>query len=207
MGIEIEQASDLELVSLAREGDERAFEEIVRRHSPRVFSIASKFLRQRAQVEDAAQEAFLKAYTQLSRYEGRGSFEGWLTRITTNQCINMLRSAKRRPEATVSELTDHEGAWLENQMAGISAERHQSSERGLVASDLAEKILSELPPEDRLVLMSIDGDQLSVKEVAVMTGLSESNVKVKAFRARRRMRKAVEALLARKRTDADEKGR
>ena len=59
--IEIEQASDLELVSLAREDDERAFEETVRRYSPRVFRIASRFFRQRAQVEDAAQEAFLLA--------------------------------------------------------------------------------------------------------------------------------------------------
>ncbi|MEK6287027.1 MAG: sigma-70 family RNA polymerase sigma factor [Acidobacteriota bacterium] len=187
---------------LAREGDESAFEEIVRRHSPRVFSIASKFFRQRAQVEDAAQEALLKAYTQLSSYEGRGSFEGWLTRITTNQCINMLRSAQRRPESMVSELTDHEGAWLENQMAGLSVERHKSSERGLVASDLAEKVLSELPPGDRLVLMSIDGEKLSVNEVAEMTGLSKSNVKVKAFRARRKMRKAVEKLLDRSLTKA-----
>lgn len=193
-------------MSLAREGGESAFEEIVRRHSPRVFSIASKFFRQRAQVEDAAQEAFLKAYTQLSSYEGRGSFEGWLTRITTNQCINMLRSAKRRPESMVAELTDHEGSWLENQMAGLSAERHKSSERSLAASDLAEKVLSELPPGDRLVLMSIDGENLSVNEVAEMTGLSKSNVKVKAFRARRKMRQAVEKLLGRKLRSADQKG-
>jgi RNA polymerase sigma factor (sigma-70 family) len=192
-------------VSLARDGNERAFEEILRRYSPRVFSIASKFFRQRAQVEDAAQEAFLKAYTQLSSYEGRGSFEGWLSRITTNQCINMLRSAKRRPESTVSELTDHEGSWLENQLASASIERHQSSERSLVAADVADKVLSELPPDDRLVLMSIDGEHLPVKDVAEMIGWSESKVKVRAFRARRRMRKAVEKLLERRLTNADKK--
>jgi len=165
-------------------------------------------------VEDAAQEAFLKAYTQLSKYEGRGSFEGWLTRITTNECINMLRSAKRRPESTVSELTDREGPqsenwsgnWLENQLAGASIERHQSSERSLVAADLADKVLSELPPDDRLVLMSIDGEHLPVKDVAEMTGWSESKVKVRAFRARRRMRQAVEKLLERRLTSADKKG-
>ena len=193
-------------MSLARAGNERAFEEIVRRYSPRVLSIASKFFRQRAQVEDAAQEAFLKAYTQLSSYEGRGSLEGWLSRITTNQCINMLRSAKRRPESTVSELTDHEGDWLENQLAGASIERHQSSERGRIASDLADKVLNELAPDDRLVLMSIDGEHLPVKDVAEMTGWSESKVKVRAFRARGRMRKAVEKLLERKLTSADKKG-
>ena len=157
-------------------------------------------------MEDAAQEAFLKAYTQLSSYEGRGSFEGWLSRITTNQCINMLRSAKRRPESTVSELTDFEGPWLENQLAGASIERHQSSERSLVVSDLADKVLSELSPDDRLVLMSIDGEHLPVKDVAEMLGWSESKVKVRAFRARRRMRKAVEKLLERKLTRADKKG-
>jgi RNA polymerase sigma-70 factor (ECF subfamily) len=194
------------LVNQARKGDERAFEEILRRYSPRVFRIASKFFRQRDQVEDAAQEAFLKAYTQLSSYEGRGSLEGWLTRITTNQCINKLRSAKRRPEASVSELTDHEGPWLENQLAGVSMERHQASESGRVAADLAEKVLSKLPADDRLVLMSIDGEHLPVKDVAAMTGWSESKVKVRAFRARRRMRQAIEKLLGSRLIGADEKG-
>jgi RNA polymerase sigma-70 factor, ECF subfamily len=186
-------------VSLALDQNERAFEEIVRRYSPRVFQIAGRFFRQRALAEEAAQEAFLRAYMRLSSYEGRGSFEGWLARLTTNQCINMLRSAKRRPESTVSDLTDDESDWLENRLAGVSAERHESSERELVAADLAEKVLTEMSPDDRLVLMSIDGDELSVKEVAEMTGWSESKVKTSAFRARRRMREAIENLLKRKR--------
>jgi len=118
----------------------------------------------------------------------------------------MLRSAKRHPEFTVSELTDHDGPWLENQLSGVSTQRHQSNERGRIAADLAEKVLSQLPPDDRLVLMSIDGEQLPVKDVAEMTGWSESKVKVRAFRARRRMRQAVEKLLQRRSTSADEKG-
>jgi RNA polymerase sigma-70 factor (ECF subfamily) len=182
-------------VSLARGGDEQAFEEIVRRYSPRVFQVASRFFRQRAQVEEAAQEAFLRAYTQLSSYEGRGSFEGWLTRLTTNLFLNMVRSAKRRPESTVADLTDDESEWLENRMADASAARHESSVRGFVAADLAEKVLSQMSPDDRLVLTLIDGDEVSVKEVAEMTGWSESKVKTLAFRARRRMREAVEELL------------
>ena len=75
-----------------------------------------------------------------------------------------------------------------------------------VAADLAEKVLSELPPDDRLVLLSIDGEEMPVKDVAEMTGWSESKVKVRAFRARRRMRQAVEKLLQRSSTSADEKG-
>jgi RNA polymerase sigma-70 factor, ECF subfamily len=186
-------------VSLARAGSEAAFEEIVRRHSPRVFQIAGRFFRQRELAEEAAQEAFLKAYTQLSSYEGRGSFEGWLARLTTNLCLNMLRSAKRRPEAVVADLTDDEGEWLDNQLSDLSTVRHRSSERGLVAADLAEKVLREMSADDRLVLMSLDGDDLSVKEVAAMTGWTEAKVKTQASRARQRMRAAVEALLSRRR--------
>lgn len=82
-------------------------------------------------------------------------------------------------------------------MAGAAVERQQSAERGLVAADLAERVLVTMSPDDRLVLMLMDGEEASVKEVAEATGWSESNVKVKAMRARRRMRGAVEKLLSR----------
>lgn len=181
---------------MARGGDESAFSEIVRRYSPRVFRTASRFFRRREQVEEAAQEVFLKAFTSLDGYEGRGSFEGWLTRIATNMCLNMLRSAKRRPELTISDLTEDEGAWLEGQTAGAASERHRSAERSLVAADLADRVLDTMSPDDRLVLTLIDGEDTPVKEVAEATGWSESKVKVLAFRARRKMRAAVEKLLA-----------
>jgi len=185
----------LELARFAREGDESAFEEILRRYSPRVFRFAGKFFRQRSLVEEAAQEVFLKAFTELGSYEGRGSMEGWLTRITTNTCLNMLRSSKRRPELTVSDLTQDETTWLDNNLADAAMQRHQSSERSLVAADLAGRVLETLAPDDQLVLTLIDGEDASVKDVVKMTGWSESKVKVQAFRARRRMRQAVEKLL------------
>jgi len=185
---------DLDLARQAQDGDESAFAEIVRRYSPRVFSVASRFFRQRAVVEEAAQEVFLKAYTQLGSFEGRGSFEGWLTRIATNTCLNMLRSSKRRPELTVSDLTDDEESWLEQQPAGDGRE-HASVENSLVAADLADRLLAVLPPEDQQALLMIDGEEASIKEVAEVTGWSESKVKVRAFRARRKLREAMEKLL------------
>lgn len=192
-----EQASDLELARLAREGDESAFAEIVRRYGPRVFRVAGRFFRRREQVEEAAQEVFLKAFTELGSFEGRGSLEGWLTRVATNTCLNLVRGAKRRPELTASDLSEDEGALIENLLADKASERQQAAERGMVAADLAGRVLEAMSPDDRMVLMMLDGEDASVREVAEATGWSESNVKVKAFRARRRMREAVEKLLAR----------
>ncbi len=185
----------MELARLARGGDEPAFAEIVRRHSPRVFRVAGRFFRQREKVEEAAQEVFLKAFTELDSFEARGSFEGWLTRIATNTCLNLVRSAKRRPELTVSDLTEDEGTWLDDHLSETAAARHEALERGRVAADLAGRVLDTMSPDDRLVLSLVDGEELAVKEVAEMTGWSESKVKVQAFRARRRMREAVEKLL------------
>jgi RNA polymerase sigma-70 factor (ECF subfamily) len=122
--------------------------------------------------------------------------EGWLTRITTNTCLNLLRSSKRRPELTVSDLTEDENAWLNNNMADAASERHDASQRSSAAADLAGRVLQTLSPDDQLVLTLIDGEDASVKEVVEMTGWSASKVKVQAFRARRRMREAVEKLLS-----------
>jgi RNA polymerase sigma-70 factor, ECF subfamily len=158
-----------------------------------VFSTASRFFRQRSLVEEAAQEVFLKAFTQLGSFAGRGSLEGWLTRIATNTCLNMLRGAKRRPELTVSDLSEEEDQWLEQQ---VSAAEQPSVETNLVASDLADRLLSVLSPEDQQALLMIDGEQASIKEVAEATGWSESKVKVRAFRARKKIREAMEKLLS-----------
>lgn len=190
-----EQDSDLELARQALSGEESAFEEIVRRYSPRVFRFASKFFRQRSLVEEAAQEVFLKAFTELGKFEGRGSMEGWLTRITTNTCLNILRSSKSRPELTVSDLNNDETDWLDKNMTDAATKRHESSERSLVAADLAGRVLQTLPADDQLVLTMIDGEDASVKDVVNVTGWSESKVKVQAFRARKRMREAVQKLL------------
>jgi len=188
----------LDLAHRARDGDESAFAEIMRRYSPRVFYVASRFFRERTLVEDAAQEVFLKAFTQLESFEGRGSLEGWLTRIATNTCLNMIRGSKRRPELTISDLTEDESNWLDDKLANVATERYRSSERSMVAADLADRVLRTLSPDDQLVLTLMDGEELSVNDVVKLTGWSESKVKVTAFRARRRMREAVEKLLGRK---------
>ena len=136
----------------------------------------------------------MKAFTQLGSFEGRGSFEGWLTRIATNTCLNLVRGAKRRPELTVSDLTEDEQGWLDQQSP--SDGEQPSVENSVVATDLADRLLSVLAPEDQQTLLMIDGENASIKEVAEATGWSESKVKVRAFRARKKVREAMERLLS-----------
>jgi RNA polymerase sigma-70 factor (ECF subfamily) len=191
-----ENLSDSELAGFAARGEESAFNEIVRRFSPRVFRFAGRFFRRHSLIEEAAQEVFLKVFSQINSFDGRGSFEGWLTRITINTCINLLRNAKLQPpELTISDLTNDETEWLEERIFDASTTHHRNEEDKLIAADLVNRVMETLPPEDALVLNMIDGEGASIKEMAVLTGWSESKIKVRAFRARRRMREAVQKLL------------
>jgi RNA polymerase sigma-70 factor, ECF subfamily len=190
-----ENLSDLELTEKTNEGDENAFAEIVTRYSPRVFRFASRFFNQRSLVEEAAQEVFLKAFTQLKNFEERGSLEGWLTRITVNTCINTLRSSKRETEMTISALSDPETDWLEQRMSNAATIQHQANEEKMIAADLVNRVLETMSADDRLALTLLDGEGYSIREISQMTGWSESKVKIQAFRARRRMRETMEKLL------------
>ena len=124
--------------------------------------------------------------------------EGWLTRITTNTCINLLRKSKRRPELTAADLTEDENDWLDRNLSAAALEKFESTQRSMVAADLADRVMDGLSADDQLVLTLVDGEDASVKDVAQMTGWSESKVKVQTFRARRRMRQAIEKLLTRR---------
>lgn len=99
---------------------------------------------------------------------------------------------------TVSDLSDYENGWLDHQLAEVN----ESVENNLVAADLADRLLGTLSPEDQQALLMIDGENASIKEVAEATGWSESKVKVRAFRARKKVREAMEKLLSYKGTRA-----
>jgi RNA polymerase sigma-70 factor, ECF subfamily len=156
--------------------------------------VAHRFFRDRSHAEEAAQETFLKAFAQLKSFEGRGSMEGWLTRIATNTCLNILRAAKRRRELVTSDLTRDETEWLER-VSDQSGSESLDAEQKLIAADLAERVLGPLPAEDRLALTMIDGEGASVKDVAQVTGWSEAKVKIRAFRARKKAREALAKLM------------
>jgi RNA polymerase sigma-70 factor (ECF subfamily) len=186
---------DVELVARIRAGDETAFEELFNRHRRRVSLIASRFFRQREQVEEIVQESFTKAYFALENFsnEQEASFAAWIARIAYNSCYDELRRQKRRHESTLSDVTEEDAAWLEENLRAGGAEG--DVEGTAVTRDLADKLLSRLSAEDRTVLVMLDAEGLSVSEIADATGWSVSKVKVRAHRARASLRRVLQRFL------------
>jgi RNA polymerase sigma-70 factor (ECF subfamily) len=185
--------SDAELAARAREGDEAAFEELFRRHRRRVALIAARFFRRREQIEEVVQESFTKAFFALAEFaNGRdASFAAWLARIAFNASYDELRRQKRRPESALEELTEEESATLAGRLRGVGAD----AESRAVSRDLAAKLLARLSPEDRLVLVMLDVEGLSVAEIASLMNWTGSKVKVRAHRARAHLRRVLERFL------------
>lgn len=169
------------LAAQAAQGDEQAFAELVRRHKQGVLRLAARFVRSRGELDDLAQEAFIKAYDGLGGFRGEATFRNWLFRIAANVCLDHLRRRKREPAVALEDL-DWEPA--------DTAYAERADSRELAA--YVEKILDRLKAKDRLVLTLLDLEDMSVEEVAALTGWSRVNVRVRAFRARSRLRKLVE---------------
>lgn len=184
-----------ELIRRSRAGDDDSFETLVRRHSSRVFSIIGSFFRRRDMIEDIAQEVFAKAYFSLGTFTLGRSFEAWVAKIAVNACYDHLRAGRRRIEQQLPHETQQEDEWFELQMLDVARDRQASAERQRDAAEIADRLLAKLDPEDRLVVVLIDRDGFSVKEVSDMTGWGQSKVKVRAFRARRVLRAAMKRLV------------
>jgi RNA polymerase sigma-70 factor (ECF subfamily) len=171
---------DASLARAASEGDQRAFAVLVARHRPGVSHLASRFCQEPAGVEDLAQEVFVKAYLNLSGLRDWGMFRGWLHRIAANTCIDWLR--RRKIEAGLVGGLDDSLA-DEGEVARCEA---REARRRLEAA------MAVLGPKDRLLVALLGLEGKSVEEVAALTGLSQVNVKVRAFRARRKLKAFLE---------------
>ena len=181
--------TDETLAEAARSGDDQAFEQIFERHRRRVARLAGRFFNRPERVEEILQEVFTKVYFGLDAYSpDRGhSFSAWLSRVTINACYDELRRARRRPESSISDITTDEADWINVQLQG----KRSNAESALISRDLANKLLSRLSPEDRLVLTLLDAEELTVAEIAVVMGWKISKVKVRAHRARHSLRRVL----------------
>lgn len=170
-GVPETEQPEAHLVAASKSGDPQAFTELVRLHQRRVFRLSGRFFRRREDVEDVAQETFLAAWRRLDTYRARAPFEHWITRICLNCCYARLR--KERPTERI-----------EGELPGRGASADAALE--------LERLLARLPARDRFVLLLLDGEGWSVAEIARRVGWTRANVKVRAHRARQRLRRELE---------------
>lgn len=181
----MEDRSEAELIAAVLAGDSASFEPLVRKYSPRVFATARRYARRESEIEDIAQEVWLKAFDKLKTFRNEAPFEHWLMRMAVRTCYDFLRGHQRNRESSFSDISEPEADWLERFVADPGG----ASEEADAAKVLVNRILERLSPTARLIIQLLEIEDRSVKEISEITGWSVPLVKVRAFRARSEMRK------------------
>ncbi len=174
-----------------RRRDQVAARELVDHLYPLVIRIVRSHLPRRVAEEDLAQDIFLKMFTRLEQYQGNVPFPHWVSRIAVTTCIDQLRAQKRRPEFRWADLSENEAEVLDNV---LTDERDVTPGDALEARELVHKLLDQLKPDDRLVIQLLDLEQKTIAEISAQTGWNQTLIKVRAFRARRKLQKLFQEL-------------
>jgi len=182
------------LVEAALAHDDDAARELVRR----LYSLVAKIVRahgpRQTSEEDLSQMIFIKLFQKLSQFSGKVPLEHWVSRIAVNTCLNQIAAEKVRPELRHADLSEEEQAVVQNLAA--SAEE-LAPDRRFASRQLVEHLLDLLKPAERLVIDLLYLQQRSVEEIRQLTGWSASLIKVRAFRARRKMKDQLDKVSAR----------
>src|SRR5713226_3364171 len=155
---------DRELVRRAQQEDQEAFEELVRRHQHRVFAVAGGILRRREDVEDIAQQVFVKAYFSLKRFDQRAAFSTWLYKITVNECWDLLRKKKVRPLVYESDLSEDQAR--QYSVSGETGHPVPDASDRLAARQQVELLLQCVDERDRSMLLLKEVHGFAVEEIA-----------------------------------------
>ncbi|MBF6436428.1 RNA polymerase sigma factor [Nocardia cyriacigeorgica] len=164
---------DVTLVSRSKDGDVRAYEQLVLRHQGQMFRLASKMLADRAEAEDVVQEVFLAAWRRLAQLNDDAAFVGWLYRMTTNRCLNVIRARRPHVEADL-DLT-------ESPRSDIQPEHATQVNTQLEALNVA---LQDLTPEQRACWLLREVHGLSYEEIGDIVGANTTAVRGRIARAR-----------------------
>lgn len=189
--------SDLELdvtacLSRIQKGDQDAARSLVEHLFPTVIKIVRKNLPRRILEEDLAQEIFAKMFEKLEFFRGDVPLEHWVSRIAVNHCLNAIRSQRVRPEWRMADFSEEQAAAIEAVTAGPTSDLTPAQSMG--ARELVDLLLNSLEPEDRLLIQMLEVEELPVEEVRAVTGWSVPYIRVRAFRARRKLNRRFGAL-------------
>ena len=175
--------------------DQAAARSLVEHLYPLVLRIVRRHLPRRLDEEDLAQEIFMKMFAKLDDYRGTAPFEHWVARSARNTCLNQLRAEKARPELRFADLSEDQVAVIE----ALPGSGDQSNPLdAAMSNEVVEKLLDGLSPQDRMIIQMLELDDLSVEEICRQTGWSGTMIRVRAFRARNKLRKQLSALHERK---------
>ncbi len=180
-------------VERAQTGDQDAARLLVEHLYPEVLRLVRAHLPRRTADVDLAQDVFVKLLSRLHQYRPHPGipFTHWVSRLAVRTCLDALRAERRRPEIRWSELSDDQTRWLDF----LAAENQPApTDQPAAARELVELLLRQLSPDDRLVLTLLDLQERSVREISAATGWSVPGVKVRAFRARRRLQRLAPTL-------------
>ena len=178
---------DFELIRRAQKSDAAAFNEVVLAYRKRILGTITRLIARPEDVEDVAQEVFLRLYFSLDQLRTAEVFEPWLYRLTVNAAYDYLRKQRRRQEFRMSDLSEQQ-VMMADAMAGGKAEKddiHQKKVRESVDS-----LLGAVSEADRILLMLKEVEGLSLKELEKVYKVNENALKVRLFRARQRVLKA-----------------
>ena len=177
--VEIE-IPETEWVARAQRGDDDAFVHLASVYRPRIWSTASRFARSLPELEDLTQDLFLKMWRGISSYRSDAPFENWVMTVTVRGCYDFLRSNRRRRDSEI--LVDPQDCRDDPDPADERARSRRE------AWETVSLLLDRLDARDRTIITLLDLEERGVRETAVLTGWSEANVKVRAHRARKKMR-------------------
>ncbi|AVR45722.1 RNA polymerase [Christiangramia fulva] len=171
--------TDQYLIERTLAGETSAFGELVDRYQNFVFTIAVRIVKHREEAEEVAQDSFIKAFDSLSGFRGESKFSSWLYRIVYHKSLDRIKKNKRQQSfQLVEEITSDDLDGIENGMDLMLEEERK---------EMIKKCIRELPGQDAAVIELYYFEELPVKEIAEITGLTEDNIKIKLYRSRRKL--------------------
>ncbi len=182
------------LVRNCQSGDPEAFRLLVERYQGRVFSIAHSLVRGRSDVEDIAQQVFTKVYFAIHTFDFRCALITWIYRITINECYDYLRRLRSRKLFCISEISEAECRRLER-----APSPDVLPDRRAEMAQTVSLLLERVSPEERVLLLMKEVEGYSIQDLARIFGWNQNTVKVKLFRARRRLAQVARKKLPKKR--------
>jgi RNA polymerase sigma-70 factor (ECF subfamily) len=180
---------EFELIQKAKAGDDAAFNQVVSAYRKRIFGTVARLIGRPEDVEDVAQEVFLRLYYSLDQLRTPEVFEPWLYRLTVNASYDYLRKQRRRSESRMADLSEEQVMMADAAAGGKNSTEEQRRKQ---ARELVESLLGAVSAEDRILLMLKEVEGRSIKELEQIYSVKENALKVRLFRARQRVLKAFE---------------